>query len=542
MSDTEVQGSASVSGRTGRENRIGFPKSGTSRFEVGQRPSRPRGPSPFGKRTTIADTAATTALKSSEQPIGAHDAAIAPLRQALPTHRDAIFRRLLAVADLVAALGAVATTNAITGRHAPFSLVAVPLIVLISKLFGRYDHDEVVLHKSTLDEVPSLLTVAGSFALAWSAVALLPEGHAPLSAASVAVLWSITAALLVLTRAAARAIGQRSAPGERVLIVGPAAMRQQLAHSLSSDPTAKIDVVGFLPLTDERTRLTDWGGRCRRKRQLSFDDLAMLVGERDVQRIFLIPANVDSETMVDVVSRTTALGVKVSIVPRLLEVVGSAVEFDTVGGVTVLGFRPAGLTRSSRAVKRAMDLVGATLALVAIAPFGLFLTIAIKLDSRGPVFFRQRRVGRFGREFDLIKFRSMFDGADAQRAALAERNETHGIFKLASDPRVTRIGRFMRRTSIDELPQLINVLRGDMSLVGPRPLVIDEDRLVEGRHRERLQFAPGMTGPWQVLGPSRPPLSEMVKTDYLYATSWSLWTDVKILVRTLSHVVGLRGV
>jgi len=186
--------------------------------------------------------------------------------------------------------------------------------------------------------------------------------------------------------------------------------------------------------------------------------------------------------------------------------------------------------------------VGATLALVAIAPFGLFLTIAIKLDSRGPVFFRQRRVGRFGREFDLIKFRSMFDGADAQRAALAERNETHGIFKLASDPRVTRIGRFMRRTSIDELPQLINVLRGDMSLVGPRPLVIDEDRLVEGRHRERLQFAPGMTGPWQVLGPSRPPLSEMVKTDYLYATSWSLWTDVKILVRTLSHVVGLRGV
>jgi lipopolysaccharide/colanic/teichoic acid biosynthesis glycosyltransferase len=157
------------------------------------------------------------------------------------------------------------------------------------------------------------------------------------------------------------------------------------------------------------------------------------------------------------------------------------------------------------------------------------------------VFFRQRRVGRDGGTFELIKFRSMVDGADAQREALAELNETDGIFKITSDPRVTRVGRWLRRTSIDELPQLINVLLGDMSLVGPRPLVMDEDRLVEGRHRERLQFAPGMTGPWQVLGPRRPPLSEMVKTDYLYATNWSLWTDVKILLRTLSHVFRQRG-
>ena len=115
------------------------------------------------------------------------------------------------------------------------------------------------------------------------------------------------------------------------------------------------------------------------------------------------------------------------------------------------------------------------------------------------------------------------------------------MFKLSDDPRVTRVGRFLRRTSIDELPQLLNVLRGDMSLVGPRPLVVDEDRLVSGRHRDRLQFAPGMTGPWQVLGPKRPPLAEMVKTDYLYAANWSLWTDIKILVRTFSHVLALRG-
>jgi lipopolysaccharide/colanic/teichoic acid biosynthesis glycosyltransferase len=230
--------------------------------------------------------------------------------------------------------------------------------------------------------------------------------------------------------------------------------------------------------------------------------------------------------MLDAVSQTTALGVKVSIVPRLFEVVGSAVEFDTVGGVTVLGVRQSGLSRSSLAVKRAMDLVGAGIGLLLLSPLFLVISLAIKLDTRGPIFFRQRRVGRDGNVFWMVKFRSMIDGAEAQRAALQSLNETEGLFKLSADPRVTRIGRFLRRTSIDELPQLINVLKGEMSLVGPRPLVLDEDRLVEGRHRERLQLAPGMTGPWQVLGPSRPPLSEMVKTDYLYAANWSLWNDI----------------
>jgi exopolysaccharide biosynthesis polyprenyl glycosylphosphotransferase len=275
---------------------------------------------------------------------------------------------------------------------------------------------------------------------------------------------------------------------------------------------------------------------------VTFDDLDSVVEELDVHRVFLIPTSADSETMLDAVSRTTALGVKVSIVPRLFEVVGSAVEFDTVGGVTVLGVRRPGLTRSSRAVKRAMDIVGSSLGLFVLAPFGALAALAIKLDSPGPVFFRQPRVGRDGRVFQMIKFRSMFDGAEAQRAALEALNESNGIFKLSSDPRVTRVGRFLRRTSIDELPQLINVLRGEMSLVGPRPLVLDEDRLIEGRHRERLQLTPGMTGPWQVLGPTRPPLSEMVKTDYLYAANWSLWSDLKILLRTVAHSAGQRGI
>ncbi len=188
-----------------------------------------------------------------------------------------------------------------------------------------------------------------------------------------------------------------------------------------------------------------------------------------------------------------------------------------------------------------MDVIVSAICLAVLLPLIAIVALAIKLDSAGPVFFGQRRVGRDGEVFRILKFRSMVKDAEALRAALEAQNESTGNFKLARDPRVTRVGRLIRRTSLDELPQLINVLRGDMSLVGPRPLVLPEDRLVEGRHRDRLHLAPGITGPWQVLGPVRPPLSEMVKTDYLYAVNWSIWSDVKLLLRTLSHVAARRG-
>jgi exopolysaccharide biosynthesis polyprenyl glycosylphosphotransferase len=460
----------------------------------------------------------------------------------LPTVRDATFRRLLALADMFAAAGALAIVGLISAhRDDLVSLLTVPLIVVLAKAGGRYDADDVMVRKSTLEEVPKLLGLAASFALGWSALAFLAGDSLHLGGGGVALLWAVTATLLVVTRTAARLAAGVAAPVERVLIVGSALARERLAHSVSCDPSARLEVIGFLPLEDERRIASDWGPQTRRRRHLSFEDLPAIVRELRADRVFLLPTSADNETMLEAVSRTTALGVKVSIVPRLFEVVGSAVEFDTVGGVTVLGVRRLGLTQSSQMVKRAMDLLGSTFGLLVLAPIGALVALLIKLDSPGPVFFRQLRVGRDGKPFEMIKFRSMINGADAQRAALQALNETDGLFKLTEDPRVTRVGRFLRRASVDELPQLINVLRGDMSLVGPRPLVLDEDRLVEGRHRERLQFAPGMTGPWQVLGPRRPPLSEMVKTDYLYSANWSLWTDIKILLRTFGHITAQRG-
>ncbi len=233
---------------------------------------------------------------------------------------------------------------------------------------------------------------------------------------------------------------------------------------------------------------------------------------------------------------------KVSVLPRLLEVVGSSVEFDDLHGVTVLGVRRFELARSSRAIKRAFDLIGALLGLLAIGPAMLVIALAIKLDSEGPVFFRQLRVGQHGKRFYMIKFRTMVHGADAMKESLRDSNEAQeGLFKIADDPRITRVGKLLRKSALDELPQLLNIVRGEMSLVGPRPLVIEEDSRIEGWERQRSALMPGMTGPWQILGPARVPLREMVAIDYLYIANWSLWADVKILLRTVPHVIGRRG-
>jgi lipopolysaccharide/colanic/teichoic acid biosynthesis glycosyltransferase len=224
---------------------------------------------------------------------------------------------------------------------------------------------------------------------------------------------------------------------------------------------------------------------------------------------------------------------------------GSRTEGVTWGALAVgLDVASAGASHSARASvrKRAFDLLGASLGLLAVLPLIVLIVVAIKLDSPGPVLFRQQRVGRRGARFHMLKFRTMVPDAEALKESLRDRNEAReGLFKIAQDPRVTRVGRLLRRTALDELPQLLNILRGEMSLVGPRPLVVEEDEGIEGSQRRRLELMPGMTGPWQILGPARVSLAEMVAIDCLYVADWTLWSDVKILLRTVGHVIGRRG-
>jgi lipopolysaccharide/colanic/teichoic acid biosynthesis glycosyltransferase len=196
----------------------------------------------------------------------------------------------------------------------------------------------------------------------------------------------------------------------------------------------------------------------------------------------------------------------------------------------------------ARGAKRIVDLVGSLLLIALLAPFLLMIAILIRADSPGPVLFRQRRIGRDGTPFSMLKFRTMVDGADSHKPALLHLNEAgDGLFKINGDPRTTRIGRWLRATSLDELPQLVHVVTGRMSLVGPRPLVPEEDALITGDYRRRLSMRPGMTGVWQVAGASSIPIDQMVELDRGYVEQWSLWLDCKLLLQTASHVVLRRG-
>ncbi len=452
--------------------------------------------------------------------------------------RDWLFRRTLAVADLFALTCALLLTVELLPGSLRLSWGVVGALLGLlagAKLFGLYDRDEALIHKTTLDEAPKLFQLATLATLVvWLADRPIVEG--PLARSGALVLWLLLTVTLVGCRALARSFALRVAEVERCLFIGDTAAAQTIRSKLSERCGTKATLVAHIDLHE----VGPWSTNVFSSQRLG--EIRELAHTLDIHRAIVAPGSIDGGEMLDLVCALKAVGVRVSVLPRLLEVVGSSVEFDDLHGITVMGVRRFSLTRSTAMVKRAFDLVGASLGLLAALPLMVAIAILIKLDTRGPVFFRQLRVGRYGVRFSMFKFRTMVCGAEQLRESLEDRNEAQqGLFKIAEDPRTTRVGRLLRKTSLDELPQLFNVMRGEMSLVGPRPLVVEEDMCVEGRHRQRLELSPGMTGHWQILGPARVPLREMVAIDYLYVANWSLWTDVKILLRTVPHVLGRRG-
>ena len=459
--------------------------------------------------------------------------------EALPVgavvHRDRWYRWTLVLADLISATVALLLCATILGddQLSPALVLGLPLVVLASKLQGLYDRDELVVHKTTIDEAPALFQLATLYAFAiWVLDDVVLDG--PLGSAQAVALLASLWSFALLFRAAARRLAGRHAATERLLGIGDAATCARLAGKLELSG-ADAAIVGTVALEDVVTYTGDRPHPCERT-------LRELLSALDVHRVLVVPSPREPGLTLELVRAVKSTGMRVSLVPRVLDVVGGAVVFDEVAGMTMLGVRRFELSRTSLLVKRAFDLAGALLGLLVLAPFLAATAIVIKLDSPGPVLFRQERVGRDGRRFRICKFRTMVADAEQGKSELMAFNEAaDGLFKIKADPRITRAGRLLRQTSLDELPQLLNVVRGEMSLVGPRPLIVSEDETILGYDRRRLHLTPGMTGHWQIMGSSRVPLAEMVKIDYLYITTWSLFQDVKILVRTALYVASRQG-
>jgi exopolysaccharide biosynthesis polyprenyl glycosylphosphotransferase len=470
----------------------------------------------------------------------------------LPLRADSRYRRALAFADMAAvALAALAASALGDGHLTPLSLLALPTFVVVAKLMGLYDRDEHVLHKTTLDEIPALFGIATLATLLLTLFAdVLVDGS--LDRLQILAAWGVLVVSLVSLRALARNLARRSLPAERCLLVGDPATAEYVREKLALSPSVNAELLGCINANGARdgnghdpnyASAQPGNGNGNGNGTGLPHDIGALLTEHEVDRVILATDTDGRDELLYMIRELKNYGVKVSVLPEASRVAGSSVEVDHLHGMTLLGMRRFSVTNSSRLIKRGFDLVGSVTALLLLSPILLVTAIAIKLDAPGPVFFRQRRVGVHGKVFDIVKFRSMVTTAEQSKAELQALNQgAHGLFKIPDDPRVTRVGKIIRRWQIDELPQLWNVVRGQMSLVGPRPLIPEEDAQIEGWYRRRLDMLPGMTGHWQVLGSSsRISLAEMVKLDYLYVANWSLWSDVLLLLRTVPFLIARRG-
>jgi len=272
------------------------------------------------------------------------------------------------------------------------------------------------------------------------------------------------------------------------------------------------------------------------------DDLPAILDRLRPDELIVSGVDLGDEAFLDLVEQAHRFGVKVRIAPTTTALLTQRMEYVPGQGVPLFELRPPVFAGLDWSIKRTFDIVMSVLIVAAAAPLWALVALAVKLDSPGPVFYRDRRVGLGEREFGMFKFRSMYIDAGERQAGLESSNEASGpLFKIKDDPRVTRVGRFMRRYSIDELPQVLNVVRGEMSLVGPRPLPLRDFVQLEDWHRKRYLVLPGMTGLWQVSGRIELTFDDLVRLDFYYLENWSIWLDISILAKTLPAVLARRG-
>ena len=271
-------------------------------------------------------------------------------------------------------------------------------------------------------------------------------------------------------------------------------------------------------------------------------ELPKIFTERDVDELIVAETDFDDRALLEIVELAHRRGVRVRVAPTTADLLTQRADYVAGQGIPLFELRPPAFVGTDWLVKRTFDIVVSLLVVVIGLPLWIAIAIAIKLGSRGPILFRDRRVGLNEREFEMIKFRTMRAGASDLQPGLEGANEAEGaLFKLRDDPRVTRVGAFLRRLSLDEVPQVLNVLRGEMSLVGPRPLPLRDYKLLEDWHRKRYLVLPGMTGLWQIAGRSDLSFDDLVRLDFYYLENWSIWLDISILLRTIPAVIAGRG-
>ena len=483
---------------------------------------------------------------------------VPPLADAPPLRRHRrgwLVRRALLCADLIGLIAAFVVSEIALGdvfdRIHPdvaelfvFFLISLPAWVVAAKLYGLYDRDEERTDHSTTDDVVGVfhLVTVGVwvlFAGAWLTDFTYPD------LTKTALFWALAILFITVARAVGRGVVRRSASYvQNAVVVGGGNVGQLIARKYLLHPEYGIRLVGVVddePLEqrDELAGVELW----------RTDELLELVQERDIDRVVFAFSHDSHERTLALIRGLRDLNVQIDLVPRLYDVLPPNVDVHSVEGLPLLSLRPVRISRSSRLVKRTIDIVGSSVLLLVTAPLFAFFAWRIKHDSPGPVFFRQTRLGQDMKEFTALKFRTMTDsGHDAEhreyvtsimssRVAVGE----NGLYKLERGDAITNVGRWLRKTSLDELPQLLNVFRGEMSLVGPRPCIPYETALFGPHHFERFLVPAGLTGLWQVTARSRATFVEALDLDVAYARGWSLGLDLRLLARTPLQVFRDRG-
>jgi exopolysaccharide biosynthesis polyprenyl glycosylphosphotransferase len=477
------------------------------------------------------------------------------------SHYGYTFRRALLFADLLGIAAAIAVADGILALGGRGGFSSGPLLILVA-----FVSVWVVLAQATnLYHLPGrrvdytfadecgplfLVTTVWIWLYAIVAAALLPGAIGLLGPT---IVWLAAIVGILIARAIARRIA-RNRPWylKPVLLVGDREDTDQVLSRLLRHPEWGLRAVHRARVAGDRIELESLEGADvsyvgaiqLSQRERFADRIVAVASDLEVDRVLLTGGSSGLAERTRLARLLTERGCCVDYVCGEPETLYAAAVLHHLEGLPVLSAQPTQLPRSSMAMKRGLDLAVSFAGLVLVAPVFAVVAILIKLDSRGPVFFRQARAGRDGTEFEAVKFRTMVDGADSMRADVRQQSihaNGNGLLKLQNDPRITRFGSKLRRWSIDELPQLWNVLLGDMSLVGPRPLPLDEAPLVSGHFELRSQVRPGMTGTWQTHGRSDIPFEDMIKLDYTYVAGWSLREDLRLLLRTTATVVHGRG-